>query len=112
MHSVKFSVLARSKTTFKTDSIVIEVFDGQDAMEVANRVAAGYGATVEAIDAWREDVGVMHTLHKNSISVINPAWLANPNRGRARLEILATAGYFTKDGEKYCTTDKFDAFYK
>lgn len=47
----KHTITMRSKTTFKTDTEVIEVHPGQDVQEVANRIAEGYGATVEAIVA-------------------------------------------------------------
>jgi capsular polysaccharide biosynthesis protein len=47
----KHRVTMRSKTTFKTDTQVIEVHPGQDVQEVAERIAEGYGATVEGVVA-------------------------------------------------------------
>lgn len=44
-----YELVMRSKTTFGTDSERITVFQGQDANEVAERIAEGYGATVESL---------------------------------------------------------------
>jgi hypothetical protein len=47
----KHKVTMRSKTTGGTDTETIEVHPGQDAREVAERIAEGYGATVEGLVA-------------------------------------------------------------
>lgn len=51
----KFVLVMRSKTTFKTDTEVIEVHSGQTAEEVATRIAEGYGATVESLTRKNDD---------------------------------------------------------
>lgn len=48
--SKRYKLIMRSKTTFKTDSTVIEVHEGQDVNAIADRVASGYGATVESVE--------------------------------------------------------------
>lgn len=45
----KYKVTMRSKTTGGTDTETIEVHPGQDARQVADRIAEGYGATVEEL---------------------------------------------------------------
>jgi hypothetical protein len=47
----EFKLAMRSNTTFKTDSETIRVWEGQDEQEVAQRIAEGYGATVEELVA-------------------------------------------------------------
>jgi hypothetical protein len=46
---MNLEITMRSKTTFKTDKEIIRVWPGQSAQEVAERIASGYGATVEEI---------------------------------------------------------------
>lgn len=46
----QYRVVLRSKTTFKTDSEIIDVWPGQTPEVVAERIAAGYGATVESVE--------------------------------------------------------------
>lgn len=41
-----FTLVMRSKTTFKTESEVIQVWPGQDENAVAERIVHGYGAEV------------------------------------------------------------------
>lgn len=45
----KFILVMRSKTNFKTETEVIEVYSGESAEEVAARIAESYGATVESV---------------------------------------------------------------
>lgn len=45
-HVRNFTLVMRSKTTFKTDSETIQVWPGQDENDVAERIAQGYGAEV------------------------------------------------------------------
>jgi hypothetical protein len=47
---IKFKVRVRSKATFGVDTITIDVHDGQDVAEVAERGAASYGAQVLSIE--------------------------------------------------------------
>lgn len=113
MFSIKFAVIVRSKATHKTDKLTVEVFDGQDATETINNQAASYGATVESFEVIRSEDGAqyMHTMRANAVTSIKPYWFTNSKDAAAYLEILKTAGYFTKNGQAYCTTAKFDAFY-
>ena len=45
-HVRNFTLVMRSKTTFKTASDTIQVWPGQDENDVAERIAQGYGAEV------------------------------------------------------------------
>jgi hypothetical protein len=55
-HVRKFTLVMRSKTTFKTDSETIQVWPGQDENAVATRVADGYGAViVELVEICNEE---------------------------------------------------------
>jgi hypothetical protein len=52
----KYKVTLRSKTTFKTEQDVIEVWPGQTPESVADRIAEGYGATVESVVLAETDI--------------------------------------------------------
>jgi hypothetical protein len=55
-HVRKFTLVMRSKTTFKTDSETIQVWPGQDVNDVAERIAYGYGAViVELVEICSEE---------------------------------------------------------
>lgn len=48
-HPTEYTLTMRSVTTFGFDTTTLQVFAGQSVEEVAEKVAASYGATVESI---------------------------------------------------------------
>ena len=114
MKPTKFIVTVRSKTTFGTDTLTLELFEGQDLTQQAETMATGWGASVESIDIDRETdaAWILHTMRVHGLKLARPEMF----KGDAKkvtfwLDCLTGAGYLEKRGAEYCKTPKFDAFF-
>lgn len=73
---MSLEITMRSKTMGKTDKETIRVWPGQSAQEVAERIASGYGATVEEI---RRPDGSPYVAPSDDSK---PAEIARPRNGQ------------------------------